>query len=253
MNKKNRTLKAMAAIMLMIVVAGCNKPDEPNNGGNNGGGNNGGSSGTINGHEYVDLGLPSGIWWATCNVGANTPEDLGDYFAWAEWETKFSYNWGTYKYCHDGDDHKLTKYCSNLDYGLGGFTDNSVQMEYVDDAAYKNWPGNSYGKMWRVPTFENWDELSDYCELVWTTRNGVKGMQFTGPNGKSIFLPAAGSRTDDSLDDVGEYGVYWTRSLYTEIPNRAWGFAFDSEECFFGAAERCDGQSVRPVIVSTTD
>ena len=240
-------------MLMMVIAVSCNKSDDPNNGGNNGGGNNGTSSGTINGHEYVDLGLPSGTLWATCNVGATTPEGLGDYFAWAEYETKANYNWSTYKYCHDGDDHKLIKYCTNASWGLGGFVSETVALEYVDDAAYKNWPGNSYGKIWRTPTFEDWDELSDCCELVWTTRNGVKGMQFTGPNGKSIFLPAAGSRTDGSLDDVGEFGVYWTRSLYTEAPSQAWGFAFDSEECFFGAAERCGGQSIRPVIVSTVD
>lgn len=235
----NKFTKAIAAITLMMVVAvSCKKPGDSDNES---------VSGTINGHEYVDLGLPSGTWWATCNVGASTPEERGDYFAWAEVEPKSDYNWATYKYLEDGDFHKLNKYCTNPEYGLGGSVDDRDEMLYPDDPA-KLWYGNSYGKMWRTPTFEDWDELKEYCDLEWITRNGVNGMLFKGPNGKSIFFPAAGSRMDYGLDDIGEFGVYWTRSLYVETPSHAWGFAFNSEECFFGAAERCMGQTIRPVI-----
>ena len=79
----------------------------------------------IDGHEYVDLGLPSGTLWATCNVGADTPEGYGDYFAWGETEPKEVYSWETYKWCN-GDEYSMTKYCTNSQYGYNGFTDGST-------------------------------------------------------------------------------------------------------------------------------
>ena len=125
-----RTLKAVAALMLMMVfAAGCNKPDD--------------HSGTLNGHDYVDLGLPSGTLWATCNVGAETPEGYGDYFAWGEIEPKSLYEWSTYKYCH-GDFDQLTKYCQNATYGYDGYTDDLCVLLQMDDAATANW-----GEGWR--------------------------------------------------------------------------------------------------------
>ena len=114
----NRFVKALAAVMLMtmvVITVGC-KPDEESN--DNGGGN---GNNTVT-HEYVDLGLPSGTLWATCNVGADTPEGYGYYFAWGETQQKEAYNWSTYKYSH-GNSDLLTKYCSVSELGYEGFTD----------------------------------------------------------------------------------------------------------------------------------
>ena len=103
-----------------------------------------------NGHEYVDLGLPSGIKWATCNVGATTPEEYGDYFAWGETQPKDYYDWSTYKYCN-GDEYSITKYCTRSTYGT---VDIKTTLELSDDAARVNWGGK-----WRMPTIEEQKEL----------------------------------------------------------------------------------------------
>ena len=187
-------------------------------------------------HEYVDLGLPSGLLWATCNVGANAPEEYGDYFSWGETEPKHTYSWSTYKYCN-GSDRQLTKYCSKSDYGYNGFTDNLNVLQSGDDAATANW-----GNGWRMPTKEEWQELLDNTTSIWTTQNGVKGRLFTAPNGNNLFLPAAGHR----LGSVGEIGYYWS-ALYTGNPDRAWYLDFGSGRCRMGCDLRYDGSSVRPV------
>ena len=252
----NRTLKATAAIMLMMVFAvSCTKPEGPNNGGNNNGqndsivnpSNNGendsiaDNSGTLNGHDYVDLGLPSGTLWATCNVGATSPEEYGDYFAWGETTTKSSYSWSTYKYCNGAYD-KLTKYCNKASYGFNGFTDNLTVLQSGDDAATANW-----GSGWCMPTKEQWEELKDNTTVTWTTQNGVKGRRFTASNGNSLFLPAAGGRWDSELYNAGSYGNYWSSSLDTDDPNYAWYFDFYSDSYYMGYGSRNIGQSVRAV------
>ena len=132
------SMKLIATITLtvaMMFVAGCTPEDGPNNEGGDIGGN------TYNGHEYVDLGLPSGTLWATCNVGADTPEGYGDYFAWGETTPKTTYNWNTYKYCNGGEGlNTLTKYCSDSNFGYNGFTDNLTVLQLMDDdAATVNW------------------------------------------------------------------------------------------------------------------
>ena len=141
-----------------------------------------------NGYEYVDLGLPSGLKWATCNVGAEKPEDFGDYFAWGETTPKKQYDWRTYKYCK-GTDRTLTKYsdCNN------GFIDKTV-LDSESDAATVNWGG-----LWRMPTDVELTELREQCTWTWTIQNGVNGYNVTGPNGNSIFLPA----TPFSMMDYG--------------------------------------------------
>lgn len=200
---------------------------------------------TLNGHEFVDLGLPSGIRWATCNVGSTTPEGYGDYFAWGETTTKETYNWSTYRYCN-GDYNTLTKYCNNADYGNNGFTDALTTLEASDDAATANW-----GAGWRMPTHSEMQELYDNCTHEWTTQNGVNGEKFTGSNGNSIFLPAAGSRRYDELYGAGSYGYYWSSSLYTSYPDGALVLGFDSGECYTDDDDpRNYGRSVRPVCVS---
>ena len=192
-------------------------------------------------HAYVDLGLPSGLLWATCNVGADTPEAYGDYFAWGETTTKSTYNWSTYQYCN-GSYNTLTKYCNNSHYGYNGFTDNLTTLLPEDDAATANWGGN-----WRMPTKEEWQELYNNTTVIWTTQNGVNGRLFTAANGNSLFLPAAGYRFDSSLYDAGSDGYYWSSSLYTGTPYGAWYFNFYSDNCYVGSDGRYYGRSVRAV------
>ena len=192
---------------------------------------------------YVDLGLPSGLLWATCNVGANTPEEYGDYFAWGETTTKETYNWATYKYCN-GSSNTLTKYCELASHGYNGFTDNLYYLEESDDAATANW-----GVGWRVPKATEFQELMDYCTVTWTIQNEVKGRLFTSNiNGNSIFLPAAGLRDGDSLDETGYAGDYWARN-HTGDGN-AWFLRFTSSAYSVSTVSRHYGLTVRPVFVS---
>ena len=192
-------------------------------------------------HEFVDLGLPSGTLWATCNVGANNPEDYGDYFAWGETATKNTYNWSTYQYCM-GSNTTLTKYCNDSSYGYNGFTDNLTTLLPEDDAATVNW-----GSDWRMPTNEEWRELYNNTTVTWTTQNGVAGWLFTASNGNSLFLPAAGCRSNSSLYHAGSYGNYWSSSLYADYPDYAFDFYFNSSNFnMYGYVRDC-GQSVRPV------
>ena len=166
-------------------------------------------------HEYVDLGLYSGTLWATCNIGASAPEEYGDYFAWGETEPKETYTWENYKWC-EGSYSTMTKYCAHTDYGYNGFTDGKRSLELEDDAAYVNW-----GPEWRIPSLEDEKELVKNCTWTWTTINDVKGYQVTGPNGNSIFLPAAGYSHDGSLNRAGYDGFYWTRTLTFFASNSA--------------------------------
>ena len=192
-------------------------------------------------HDYVDLGLPSGLLWATCNVGAYSPEDYGDYFAWGETTPKDTYDWSTYQYCM-GNYNTLTKYCNNSSYGYEGFTDGLTTLLPEDDAATANW-----GPDWRMPTKEEWQELYNNTTVIWTTQNGVNGRLFTASNGNSLFLPAAGYRDNSSLYDAGSLGYYWLSSLYTDYPSGAWSFYFNSGYYYMSNYGRDGGQSVRPV------
>ena len=201
----------------------------------------GGGSGD---HTYVDLGLPSGLLWATCNVGADTPEGYGDYFAWGETTTKDTYNWSTYQYCN-GSFSTLTKYCSNSSYGYNGFTDNLTTLLPEDDAATANW-----GSGWRMPTKEEWQELYNNTTVTCTTQNGVNGSLFTASNGNSFFLPAAGYRWNDELYDAGGDGIYWSSSLVTDDPDYAWSLYFNSDRAYV-CQGRHTGLSVRPVRVGS--
>ena len=203
-------------------------------------------SNTLNGHEFVDLGLPSGLLWATCNVGSTTPEGYGGYFAWGETTAKATYSWGNYSLCN-GSKNTLTKYCNCEDFGNNGFTDNLTTLEASDDAATANW-----GSGWRMPTYDELNELKNNCTATWTTQNGVNGRLFTGPNGNSIFLPAAGNRDDSDLIDAGSVGLYWSSSLGTGSPRDAWGLYFSSDDYYvdYDGVYRCYGRSVRPVCVS---
>ena len=235
--------KAVAAIMLtvsVILVAGCNKPDELNNGGNSG---NDVHNDTLEDYEFVDLGLPSGTLWATCNVGATDSEDFGDYFAWGETLPKDIYDWKSYKYGNLANEcFELIKYCTDSCCGLNGFVDGLTVLEPIDDAARANW-----GADWRMPTKEEWEELYRITTCNWTTQNGVEGRLLTGVNGNSIFLPATGFRLDGELIGSG-LGIYWSSTLHTDFTVRGWSFHFDSVNSHVcGTYERCRGHVVRAV------
>ena len=172
--------------------------------------------------EYaVDLGLS--VKWASCNVGAERPEEYGDYFAWGEISPKESYT----------EDNCLT-------YGKS-MTDISGKPQY--DAATANWGG-----AWRMPTYSELKELGSNCTWEWTTLNGVNGRKVTGPNGNSIFLPAAGYRYGTSSYDVGSYGDYWSSAPYEGGGSRAYRLYFYIGYCVWGSGSCYYGQSVRPVL-----
>lgn len=193
-----------------------------------------------NGHEYVDLGLPSGVKWATCNVGADNPEDYGDYYAWGETETKSTYEWSTYKWCN-GLVTTLTKYCNSYSYGT---VDNKATLDPEDDVARVKWGGD-----WRMPTKAEQDELRDTnnCTWIWTTQGGKNGYLVTSKkNGNSIFLPASGYRFDSYLYDAGSYGGYWSSSLGTSYSYGAYELYF-SDYVSSNDSSRHLGFSVRPV------
>ena len=208
---------------------------------------------TLDDYEYVDLGLPSGLLWATCNVGADSPEEYGDYFAWGETQPKDTYNWDTYQYSnggfYDGEWGEfyayLTKYCNSSYYGYNGFTDNLTTLLPEDDAATANW-----GSGWRMPTQAEWEELLDNTTHTYTTQNGVNGRLFTASNGNSLFLPAAGYRYSSSLLFAGSDGYYWSSSLDSDYPGYAWYFTFYSGYHMY-AFDRNFGQSVRAVRSGT--
>ena len=197
-----------------------------------------------NGHEYVDLGLPSGTLWATCNVGATKPEEYGDYFAWGETQPKSNYDWSTYKW-RNSSNATLTKYNTSSDYGT---VDNKTTLDLSDDAARANWGGS-----WRMPTDAELTELREQCTWTWTTQSGVNGYKVTSDkNGKSIFLPAAGGRTDSSLNYAGSSGNYWSSSLGTDYPSSAYGLHFGSGNVYGYGSGRCNGFSVRPVCTQNS-
>ena len=197
-----------------------------------------------NGHEYVDLGLPSGTLWATCNVGATKPEEYGDYFAWGETEPKDYYDWSTYKWCNDSDGNTLTKYCTDSDYGI---VDNKTELEATDDAATANWGGD-----WRMPTIEEQNELFNNCTCGWTSQNGVTGCVVTGPNGNSIFLPAAGERFGPSLEHVGSHSRYWSSSLIVLGPQSVYYLDSNHDRTDWETMGRHHGLSVRPVCTQNS-
>jgi hypothetical protein len=205
-----------------------------------------------NGHEYVDLGLPSGTKWATMNVGADSPEDYGDYFAWGETTPKSTYNFSSYKWMTSGMSsvEGVNKYTfadgvtSGVWYNsYGNFIgDNKTTLDLSDDAANASWGGS-----WRMPTNAELEELIDNCTCTWTTQNGVNGYKVTSKtNGNSIFLPAAGLRDGSDLNVAGSVGCYWSSSLYY-ASYYVYALGFNSDEVQWGAY-RIQGLSVRPVL-----
>ena len=215
------------------------------------------------GHEYVDLGLK--VKWATCNVGAEKPEDYGDYFAWGDTTTKYQpgyaqsespqwkngmwdgYSWVNYRFSNETS-NSLFKYCNDSRSGFEGGTDTLTILTPADDVAHYKWGGN-----WRMPTQADFYELLNNCNFEFTTQNGVKGMKVTSrkDSSQSIFLPATGSRDVTNLVGVGLGGFYWSSSLYKFDPSSALYLTFYPEYhtslYHTSFVYRCYGLSVRPV------
>ena len=201
--------------------------------------------------EYVDLGLPSGLKWAKCNLGASKPSDYGDYYAWGETAPKAEYTWATYKWMQAGQSESkyITKY-TFADGQTGGIWydssgnfigDNLTTLRPADDAATQQ-----LGSPWRMPTVDEIQELKENCTWLWTTQDGVNGHQVDGPNGNAIFLPAAGSRNGSVLKYAGSAGSYLSSSLDTDsYRDRALDFWRTSVKV--GLTRRDIGITVRPV------
>ena len=187
-------------------------------------------------YEAVDLGLS--VKWASCNVGAEFPEEYGDYFAWGETEEKDCYGWSTYKWCN-GSYNTQTKYCPNSSYGI---VDNKTILDPEDDAATANW-----GSPWRMPTRSEIEELIDNCTWSWTIQNGVNGYKVTGSNGNSIFLPAAGNCDGTEVYACGSFGCYWSGMLYKNYGEYVYTLRFDGEYWYWLYSLRSAGHTVRPV------
>lgn len=177
---------------------------------------------SYNGYEFVDLGLSSGLKWATCNVGASSPEEYGNYYAWGEIETKSSYE----------QNNSVTN-GQQID-------DFSGNPQY--DAARANWGGT-----WRMPTRAEFEELIDECTWTWATQEGNYGYKVTGPNGNHIFLPAAGYWNGASLFNAGERGYYWSSTPNDSNTKLACHLNFYSGYHGTRWSSRSYGQSVRPV------
>ena len=197
-------------------------------------------------YEYVDLGLPSGLKWAKCNVGATSESDYGDYFMWGSTTPNTADDCAleNYRYCN-GFDTTLTKY-NNI--GFFGTVDNITTLETTDDTATQIMGGD-----WRMPTRDEIQELVDNTDNEWVEDykgSGVNGRKFTSKTdgSKYIFIPAAGYCLDGSVYNVGSGGYVWGSSLYTSNPYYAWGLYFYSDDCLMYDNRRYSGRSVRGVM-----
>lgn len=179
----------------------------------------------VNGKECADLGLS--VKWATCNVGATSPEDYGGYYAWGETEEKDTYNWSTYKYYSNE-----SSTCENIGDNISG-------TQY--DVAQYIWRSP-----WTMPTKEEMDELQTKCDWIWTVEKSVNGYKVFGDNGNYIFLPAAGYKTT-SLRGVGTNGYYITATPYN-IASYMCDLEFTSTKRLSDEMLKCNGGSVRAVL-----
>ena len=185
---------------------------------------------THNGYEYVDLGLPSGLKWATCNVGAVSPEEYGLYFAWGE----------TTGYTGEQVTSRVREF------NQASYTASSISADLTleQDAAHVNLGGN-----WRMPTKNEYQELIDNCNIVWIDNyngKGVNGKVFTSKfNGNSVFFPAASFCIDDWISSIGFNGDYWVTSFNDSVSG--WYFSFDSGGQGISVVTRKFGLSVRGV------
>ena len=192
---------------------------------------------TPDGVEAVDMGLS--VKWANMNVGAKKSSGFGTYFAWGETKPKEYYSWNTYAWSR-GNTQFLTKYST---------TDRRTQLALSDDAARANWGGE-----WRMPTVSEYEELINpaNCSWEWTNKDGVNGYKVTSKKtGKSIFFPITGCRFFGEVQFRAINGIYWTSSLYSTNPNKAWCLEFNFEDVsvYYGdlSSNRFSGRCIRAV------
>ena len=171
------------------------------------------STGVIDDYEFVDLGLPSGLKWASYNVGATSPEEYGWYFSWGETYNKVPCTWMYYGY-GEGESNTMTKYCTN---SSNGTVDDKTVLEPEDDAAHVNWGGR-----WRMPTAKEYKELCEECSWVSMKLNGSIGYKVKGPNGNCIYLPAAAYHSSPYSTILRGYVCYWSSSLNVDNCNQAY-------------------------------
>lgn len=232
-------LMAVALPCLMLTACGddevgddpqtpTNKPSDDSNGDKDEPGEKEEGDSSLDKGVAVDLGLS--VKWATCNVGAEAPEQLGDYFAWGSTVPQQTYSWTDYKYC-EGTYNSLTKYTDS---------DKLTVLQPTDDAATVN-----FGKKWRTPTLKEYNELCNKCEWTWEEVNGTKGYRVTGSTGESIFLPAAGFKENDWTSVVNREGYYWLTDI-ADGSNAKCAF-FDSSRQSYSFRYRCNGYTIRPV------
>lgn len=211
-----------------------------------------------NGYEYVDLGLPSRLMWATCNIGAEKSDECGLYFAWGEVEGHGVYSSDNYLFLYDtykwghwnslGSDYTIYKYNANAEKGHNSVVDYKFILDEEDDAAVANWGGK-----WRMPTEIECQELLDNCTLTWTNRNNINGFELVSKlNGNSIFLPAAGIRYEETLSGKNESLKYWAATCYNYGFAPAEAFCLENwykpeDGAFVGYGERWQGMPIRPV------
>lgn len=196
------------------------------------------------GHEYVDLNLPSGTLWATCNIGANSPEENGEYFAWGETignkHGKKHFGYTNYKFSLSSDGQKLSKYILKDE---NGSVDNRRELEKEDDAAYQLW-----GNGWQMPSIDQINELASNTKRTLCIQNGVRGVKFTSlKNGLSIFLPASGIMKQVLIEE-GVSGYYSSKTLYVPNSQESWGLFFNASKVDLGRGDRCCGLPIRPVM-----
>ena len=210
---------ALATIAVLTVLTGCEKEDEdeismddvnkgvttvPGNGGKE--------------YGVVDLGLGVSVLWATCNIGATSPEQYGDYFAWGETQPKEDskeYTWKDYIFCNNGDYSAINKYILDTDKSHNGQKDNKKILEAIDDAATQ-----LMGSKWSIPSYDNYVELISRCNYKCCKLNGTWGYLFTSKdNGNSVFFPLSGMRDPKEIMYSGSRGYYWSKELIGDEEN----------------------------------
>lgn len=222
---------AFIAFLMLVGGTSCQPGEKPTVTGNN------------NGHDFVDLGLPSGRLWATCNLGAAKPEENGIYVAWGEKVSKESYSWKNYAMsCGSGSIVKVSKYCTNK---MHGECDNLTVLDAADDAATALW-----GKGWRTPTREEWEELAKNCEWKRVKNYNGTGIDYkmgtSKKNGNIILLPFSGYYSDDSF--LNSDGMYWTSTLHESVSREAYSARVIASSINCHGVNRKQGLSVRAVV-----
>lgn len=226
---------AMLVVLALFLTIGCKRDNEKsaeNETKSTQHRKNGPHTGTINGHEWIDLGLPSGVKWATCNVGATSAEEYGNYFGWGETEPKDNYS----------SINSLTYKISLRKLKKAGVIDDTLTLTKEHDAANVQWGGT-----WRLPTDAEFEELISECNWSFASLNGVNGYLVIGPNEKSIFLPASAYQNGTKIENDGDFGDYWSSTLIEESNGVACSLGYSSKSYGRRRYARYVGRTVRPV------